>query len=345
MPAQLDPQLVAAFEAEHDFGLADSLVGLCYAGSRTHHTALDAEAAAGLPGAEHSSGDTDYFLVVLPPARVGLGLDGFTHWSHVSETLDVSAYSLARLVELLVKGAPAAHAALWVDACHTVAGSDLWDALRAARGGFLSQAMAPSVTGWARDTMKRLARPVPGPAALQGPEWEAVVAGCARAGWAVEDVVAGRHTPMPRDRQMTSADIQLLRRRAQRFAPALGHGAMGERRRELIQRVGYDCRAAVHVVRLLRMTAEVLETGVLTVGRQADARELRDIKRGTWTLEQVRLSAEHEHARIQAALRTTALPERVNRRWASDLLARLTLTAYVRAAAHEPPRPRARPTR
>lgn len=57
-------------------------------------------------------------------------------------------------------------------------------------------------------------------------------------------------------------------------------------RSALEEQFGYDTKHAMHLVRLLRMGAEVLQTGVLLV-RRPDAEELLSIRAGAWTYEQV----------------------------------------------------------
>ena len=66
---------------------------------------------------------------------------------------------------------------------------------------------------------------------------------------------------------------------------------MGQKRRELVRRVGYDAKNAAHLIRLLRMGIEFLIEGTMHVER-ADAPELLDIKRGEWPLEKVKAEAE-----------------------------------------------------
>lgn len=100
-----------------------------------------------------------------------------------------------------------------------------------------------------------------------------------------------------------------------------GHRAyMGAKRKELVERYGYDCKNAAHSVRLLRMGIEFLETGELNVYRTAHADELRAIKRGLWTLDQVkqevdrlsdRIASARDHSPLPAEPDPTALAERL----------------------------------
>jgi len=62
---------------------------------------------------------------------------------------------------------------------------------------------------------------------------------------------------------------------------------MGTKRKMLVEKYGYDCKNAAHLIRLLRMGVEFLKDGRLYVMRE-DAKQLIEIKRGEWTLEQVK---------------------------------------------------------
>lgn len=59
-----------------------------------------------------------------------------------------------------------------------------------------------------------------------------------------------------------------------------------EKRSELEAKWGYDTKHAMHLVRLLRMCREILETGRVLVKRP-DAAELLAIRNGEWTYEQL----------------------------------------------------------
>jgi len=69
-------------------------------------------------------------------------------------------------------------------------------------------------------------------------------------------------------------------------------GHMGEKRKALVQQFGYDTKNAAHLIRLLRMGIEFLKDGVLYVTRHSDGPQLLEIKRGEWTLEQVKTEAD-----------------------------------------------------
>jgi uncharacterized protein len=104
-----------------------------------------------------------------------------------------------------------------------------------------------------------------------------------------------------------------------------GHRAyMGAKRKELVERYGYDCKNAAHSVRLLRMGIEFLETGELNVYRALDADEIRAIKRGLWTLDQVKQEVDRLSGRIAAARVHSALPAEPDEALAEKLLIDIT---------------------
>lgn len=70
-------------------------------------------------------------------------------------------------------------------------------------------------------------------------------------------------------------------------------GYMGDKRKTLVEKYGYDTKNASHLIRLLRMGIEFLRDGVLNVDRGGyDATELLAIKHGEWPLERVKSEAE-----------------------------------------------------
>lgn len=86
-------------------------------------------------------------------------------------------------------------------------------------------------------------------------------------------------------------------------------GYMGEKRRALVEKYGYDCKNAAHLIRLLRMACEFLKTGEMIVDRGGlDATELLDIKHGEWSLAQVQSEAERLFRRAEDAYDRSILP-------------------------------------
>lgn len=96
-------------------------------------------------------------------------------------------------------------------------------------------------------------------------------------------------------------------------------GYMGQKRRELVTKYGYDTKNAAHLIRLLRMGIEVLAMGEVNVFRP-DAAQLKEIKRGEWTLEQVKAEADKLFNDMRSALINSKLPDRPNMEKAEQVL-------------------------
>jgi len=86
------------------------------------------------------------------------------------------------------------------------------------------------------------------------------------------------------------------------------NGHASAKRKELVQKYGYDCKNAAHLIRLLRMGIEFLKDGELSVLRE-DASQLLEIKRGEWSLEQVQKEAEHGFKLSEQAYINSTLPK------------------------------------
>jgi predicted nucleotidyltransferase len=86
-------------------------------------------------------------------------------------------------------------------------------------------------------------------------------------------------------------------------------GHMGEKRKALVQKFGFDCKNGAHLIRLLRMGIEFLKDGELYVLRE-DASQLLEIKKGEWTLEQVKSEADRLFIAAETAYQNSTLPSK-----------------------------------
>ncbi len=96
-------------------------------------------------------------------------------------------------------------------------------------------------------------------------------------------------------------------------------GYMGDKRKQLIEKFGYDTKNAAHLIRLLRMGIEFLSEGKLYVERE-DACQLISIKKGEWTLEKIKNEADYLFKQGQQAYMKTKLPNEPNYEAAEKLL-------------------------
>jgi len=84
-------------------------------------------------------------------------------------------------------------------------------------------------------------------------------------------------------------------------------GYMGAKRKQLVEQFGFDCKNASHLIRLLRMGIEFLTDGQLQVFRE-DAAQLKDIKIGKWSLQEVQVEADRLFILAQEAYVRSTLP-------------------------------------
>jgi hypothetical protein len=103
-------------------------------------------------------------------------------------------------------------------------------------------------------------------------------------------------------------------------------GFMGDKRRNLVKKVGYDSKNASHLIRLLRMSVEFLKTGDFIVNRTGvDAEELLDIKHGKWQLETVKLLAAELFEEARVAHENSELPEEPDKDTVEQLMMQMIL--------------------
>ena len=101
---------------------------------------------------------------------------------------------------------------------------------------------------------------------------------------------------------------------------------MGEKRKSLVEKFGYDCKNAAHLIRLLRMGIEFLTEGELYVERKNDATQLLEIKRGEWKLEQVKAEADKLFGLCELAYINSTLPAKPNHEEINKMCVRILKT-------------------
>ena len=124
------------------------------------------------------------------------------------------------------------------------------------------------------------------------------------------DLFVGRHVYKP---FVGYASQQLYKMENGAF-----NGYMGEKRKRLVERHGYDTKNAAHLIRLLRMGIEFLRDGEMNVLRH-DATELLAIKHGEWPLEKIKAEAERLFRRAEDVYDRSTLPVRPDRDKINDL--------------------------
>ncbi|HSB68030.1 MAG TPA: nucleotidyltransferase domain-containing protein [Candidatus Methylomirabilis sp.] len=303
----IDPRIASAFAADNGFALEPHLVVLALMGSHSHGTYLP-------PDDPNAVDDVDLMGFVVPPLEFHLGLPRWEHWRLQQQELDVVLYSLDKAFRLLLKSNPNIVGLLWLREEEYVHRHPVFELLRSRRDIFSSQAAAGAFAGYAYEQLKR----------MEAFDLERM---------AEYEILTGQIKTQGPPTELLEADSRKLQHIAQHWRLPLEtlvrfrklhrehfSGYMGERRKALVRKYQYDVKNAAHLIRVLRMGAEFLHTGSLQVYRTADADELKVIKRGGWSLEQVKAEAERLFAGIEQARARTSLPARPDESAANALL-------------------------
>jgi hypothetical protein len=308
----------AWFDAAHAFPLQPHLLCLAYVGSHAHGTYVP-------PSDPDAIDDVDLMGIVLPPARYTIGLTPFEHWTCQREELDIVCYALHKFVRLCLKGNPNVLGLLWLREQEYLLRTPTFLQLQAARDLFSAKSVYDSFAGYANGQLHRMTSYSP---EIQA-EIDTLTEVLERAGWHLQDIMDGRTLPMPRGLAVEDANAKRERLRMLR---ARYHAAyMGEKRRRLVVRHGYDTKNAAHLVRLLDTCVEFFETGQLAVYRE-HSDHLKAIKRGEWTLDAVKAHAEQRFADAKRARDASTLPAAPDREAIDTLLVQLTQTCMDAAA-------------
>lgn len=308
----IDLRISRAFEEQNGFPLEPNLVVLGLMGSHSHGTYLP-------PEEPNAVDDVDLMGFVVPPVEFHLGIPRWQHWTLQIDELDVVLYSLEKAFRLLLKSNPNIVGLLWLRDDEYIHMHPSFELIRQSRDIFSSQEAAEAFAGYAADQLKRMeAFDLERMA-----EYEALTSAIKSQGPVIEvleaDVLKLRHIAANWD-----IDLEILNRfrklHKQHFS-----GYMGEKRKAMVRKYQYDVKNAAHLIRLLRMGAEFIKTGELQVFRTTDADELKVIKRGGWTLDEIKAEAEGLFAQVERARAISPLKAAPDAEAANVLLIELHL--------------------
>lgn len=105
-------------------------------------------------------------------------------------------------------------------------------------------------------------------------------------------------------------------------------GKWGDKRKRLVAEFGFDVKNACHVIRLLEMCIEFLETGAFTV-RRPNAEYLIRVKTGKVGLPEIRSLTETLFERIDTLLSVSDLPSSADTFNVNELLVQIMATYIV----------------
>ena len=246
-------------------------------------------------GLANAQSDLDTCGVCIPPRRYLLGLTPFEQQVTHGTERDTVVYALVKFAWLALECNPNIIEALYVEPGHILYCNAYGERLRAARQLFLTRQAGQTFSGYAISQLRRLERHhrwLVHPPEHQPTQEEF-------GGRATE----GRYKFPDHDSEAT-------------YRSALKHWNhyqvwrrdRNPARAELEARYGYDTKHAMHLLRLLRMGMEILETGEVHVYRP-DREWLLGVRNGLLEYEELlALAAEYE-ARLAILQAASTLPE------------------------------------
>ncbi len=291
---------------------------MTYRGSISHGTFIPSDNP-------NSIDDIDLMGVYIESPDFYMGLDHKTlgyggrktdsqeYWV---ENYDIVNYELRKLFGLLLKGNPNVLMLLFLNEEHVISKDPLWDKILENKDVFLSSKAFYSFGGYANEQLRKMT-------SFKTNEVEGMVS-------KIKEELKLRESNAGR-RKFDFIDVTTSELRARLNTLSNTQGYMGEKRRGLVDEYGYDIKNAAHLIRLLRMGVEYLKEGKLTVDRTGvDADELKEIKTGKWTLEQVKEEARFWEHQLGHAFENTTLPNKPDFEGVNQLCTEIIKEYYER---------------
>ena len=302
--------------------LPEGLISLCWRGSVAHGMYVP-------KNDPDSIDDKDVMGLYIAPLEHYLGFGRQDVYEQWEGEWDCVFYELRKFIGLLLNCNPNVLSLLWLKPNGIIYESELGGRLREQRDLFVTKKAYHSFSGYAHAQCKKMISfNQEAQALMQQLEDQLVAFGID------PDSCDAGHSLRRLDGQpfvgATTEMMEVVKRYRGERRRYYSGGYMGQKRRELVRRVGYDAKNAAHLIRLLRMGIEFLTEGTLHVER-ADAPELLDIKRGAWPLEKVKAEAERLFALSQEAYVRSSLPAEPQRD-AAECLCVSMISAYHQLA-------------
>jgi hypothetical protein len=270
-------------------------------------------------GTNTPESDLDVDGICIPPKRY------FTGYLHrfeqaVQHEPDVVIYDLRKYFQLAADCNPNVIQAMWVDPSDYLFIDDFGRWLIQHRADFLSRKVKHTFSGYAFAQLKRIKthrkwllnppKDKPGRKAFGLPETTLVSA----------DQRGAIEALGPMALQQVGVNVMQVYERERAY-----HNAMTEwsqylnwkktrnpKRAELEAKFGYDCKHAMHLVRLMRMCREILATAKVQV-RRPDWEELLAIRNGAWEYDQLVEWAEQQDSELTELTNISPLPQAPDR--------------------------------
>lgn len=204
---------------------------------------------------------------------------------------------------------------LYVDDESIIHTTDAWNRIREARGLFLSKKARYTFSGYAHAQLKKIQthrRFLKNPPTHK-PTYEEYVIPPSY------DISPNYTQAVLQVREMVADETVAIFENVKRYQEAVRDWGdyqtylktRNPRRMELEAKYGFDTKHAMHLIRLMRMSHELLKEGTLHV-RRPDAEELLAIRQGAWTYEECLAEAQKLEQELEDLYKTSTLQQRPN---------------------------------
>lgn len=270
-------------------------------------------------GTNTPESDLDIDGICIPPKRYHLGyLHRFEQ--DAKHDPDVVIYDIRKYFQLAADCNPNVIQAIWVDPSDILFCDSFGRQLLQHRAAFLSRKAKHTFSGYAIAQLKRIKthrRWLLSPPAGK-PERHAY--GLPETTLISKDQRGAIEALSDEERAALSANVMAVYEKERAYHNGLMEWKQYEtwkrtrnpKRAELEARFGYDCKHAMHLVRLMRMCREILTSGYVQVKRP-DREELLAIRNGAWEYDRLVEWAEAQDAELAELANTSPLPNAPDR--------------------------------
>lgn len=279
--------------------LQSSLIYVTKHGSQAYGTALP-------------DSDTDIRGICIPPKPFWYGFaHQFEQFEHKGE--DITIFSIRKFFQLASNANPNVLELLYTDPADHL-WMNAWGAkLLEHRDLFLSQKIKHSFSGYAVGQLKRIRTHRKWLLDPPSHKPERAEFGLLETKLVPREIV-GAFEALG-DVSMVPADVMAVFHKERAYLNKLREWQQYENwkktrnaaRAELEAQFGYDCKHAMHLVRLMTMCREILSTGKVLVKRP-DAAFLLSIRRGAWKYDDLEEWAAKQDFELNDLLKSTSLP-------------------------------------
>ena len=285
---------------------------LSWLGDRTIFLTLHGSKAYGTSTPES---DIDVKGICIPPKEYYLGFTKSFEQAEGKDPYDMVIYGLQKFMNLAAACNPNIIEVLNTDPSDWVVETPLFEKLWEARDLFLSKKARFTFSGYAASQLKRikthrswlLSPPSEKPKRSTHGLPEQQKLSQSEIG-ATQKLVDEGVTVDSNVMQLFHKEMAYQSAKRQWDQYESWKATRNEKRAKLEAEHGYDTKHAMHLIRLLLMSAEILSTGKVNVKRD-DAELLLSIRRGAWSYDRLIEWVENHEKGMNAILATSRLPE------------------------------------